>query len=561
MEPGSSDLVTGLRYWAASSPDRTAFAYLDSRLEEVQVLSFADLDRRARALAAVLQDRARPGERAMLAYPTGAEFVAALFACFYAGLVAVPAPAPRSRDRHAMERLTGMAQSCTPALLLTTGTLRPVLSAVALEAVSLATDAVPEAFASGWTPYEPEPSALAILQYTSGSTGTPKGVMVSHGNVAANVGVIHGMIGQDRAADFVTWLPYHHDMGLIGTTLYPVALGRTTRVITPTSFLQQPSRWLKAISRYRAATSGGPNFAYELCARATTPEERQELDLSCWTCAFNGAEPVRASTLQLFTETFAPCGFSASSFFPCYGLAEATLIVAGGSRGKGAVLRSADPAALATGMLRDERQGEGKVLAGSGMTPARHRIVIADPDTCGELPEGHIGEIWLSGPSVTQGYWNDPGNEDFTARLVDGTPGNFLRTGDLGALLDGELFVTGRLKDLIIVDGRNHHAEDIEATVERCHPGFRAGGCAAFAVETQDGERLVVMAERERKTSQPPKVLVDAARRAIAEQHDLALHDLVLLRYGALPRTTSGKVRRKASREQYLCRGFEAAAG
>ena len=484
MDSRDIDAFASLRYWSGATPDKTAFVFLNSRLEEAETLTFGALDARARALAAVLQDRTVPGERALLVFPPGIEFVVALFGCFYARVVAVPVPAPRTanRDTQMLDRLINVAADCRPSLILTSATLSDVLGSIAPDTPCLATDMVSPMLACGWSESIPAAGELALLQYTSGSTGTPKGVKVSYANLNANLSAIHQIIGHDRNGPVISWLPHYHDMGLIGNTIYPLALGAACYTMAPSTFLQRPIRWLQAISRYRATTSGGPNFAYEHCARRITPEERAKLDLSNWEVAFNGAEPVRKGTLDSFVEAFAPQGFRRSTFLPCYGLAESTLIVAGVHRDEEPVVRLADPMGIATGMIRAAER-DGTPLVGCGRPAPGHHIVIASPDTHTALAAGCIGEIWISGPSVSAGYWGQDGEETFFATASDAPANRFLRTGDLGVLWDEELYVVGRLKDLIIIDGRNHHPEDIEVTVEGAHPAFRPGSCAAFAID------------------------------------------------------------------------------
>lgn len=559
---GGIEAVAAVRHWARVAPERRAFSFLNSRLEETTELSFGELDLRARALAAILQDRGRPGSRALLVYPPGLEFPVAVLACFYAGLVAVPVPAPRSgnRDGPTRERLTEVSADCGSSLTLTTAALTESLRDVAAGAPVLATDRAPVALASGWAERRPAPGDLAILQYTSGSTGTPKGVKIRHSNIAANLAVIHRTIALPHDGAFLTWLPHYHDMGLIGTILYPLSLGTSCHVMAPSTFLQRPIRWLEAISRFRIDTSGGPNFAYEYCVRRSTPEERAALDLSCWEVAFNGAEPVRAGTLDRFTEAFAPHGFRPETFFPCYGLAETTLMATGGRRGLGPRRRIADPTALAGDTLRDAQDGAtGLPLVSSGQPQPGHPLTIADPETGSPLPPGRIGEIQLAGPSVSEGYWSSADLAGGAEAESGDVAGRLLPTGDLGALWDGELYVVGRLKDLIIVDGRNHHPEDIERSLEAAHAAFRPGACAAFSVDIDGSEQLVVAVECERRATGIDDAAA-AARAAISLHHDLSLRDLVFLRPGELPRTTSGKVRRIACRECYLSGTFARAA-
>ncbi|MFL6234775.1 MAG: amino acid adenylation domain-containing protein, partial [Thermoanaerobaculia bacterium] len=374
---------------------------------------------------------------------------------------------------------------------------------------------------------EPDPRSIAFLQYTSGSTATPKGVMVTHANLLHNERMIGAAFDMDEESVVVGWLPLYHDMGLIGNVLQPLHAGGRCVLMSPVAFLQRPMRWLEAVSRYRGTVSGGPNFAYELCLRKAAPEALAGLDLSSWKVAFNGAEPVRASTLERFAAAFAPCGFRREAFYPCYGLAEATLFVTGGHGAR----------------VERERVSCGRVWMGQ-------RVAIADPENGEERPEG---EIWISGPSVARGYWE---NEEATARdfhaFLPSGEGPFLRTGDLGFLSGGELYVSGRLKDLIILRGRNHYPQDVELTAERSHPGLLPGGGAAFSVETAGEERLVVVHEVARHRKDGVEEIAEAVRRAVAAEHEVQVHEVVLIRQAGLPKTSSGKVQRRLCRQQYL---------
>jgi acyl-CoA synthetase (AMP-forming)/AMP-acid ligase II len=558
------DVVSALSHWSINAADRSAFVFVNSRLDEVDRITFAELHQRARVLADLLRDRANAEDRALLIYPAGIDFIVALFACFYAGVVAVPVSAPRTGGRGGagLDRLAAVTADCSAHLIMTdsglAGLLRSKAGAIPKGMIVLETDTVPRtlAFETGYRP--PAQDAVAFLQYTSGSTGTPKGAVVRHANLAANLLLLDHVIGHDPASAWINWLPHHHDMGLIANTIYPALIGTTCYLMAPVTFVQRPIRWLEAISRYRATTSSAPNFAYDLSVRRTTPEDRAGLDLSSWTFALNAAEPVRAATLDRFTEAFEPFGFSRQAFSPCYGLAEATVIVTGVSRLRGAKVRNADSDALAAGSLRSAA-GAGQAVVGSGSHLPGYEMLIVDPETCSRLPDERIGEIWLAGPSVVDGYWGAAGKEMFQGFTNDGA-GPFLRTGDLGGLWDGELFVTGRLKDLIIIDGRNHYPQDIELTVETAHPLFRLGGSAAFAVDTDEGEQIVVAAEIDRAGRANPATILTAARQAVAEQHDIPLKDLALLLPGELPRTTSGKVRRQICRQQYLAGQFNRVA-
>ncbi|HEX2222817.1 MAG TPA: fatty acyl-AMP ligase, partial [Thermoanaerobaculia bacterium] len=488
-----------LRVRAAERPDRVAFTFLADGEVEGGRLTYAELDHQARAIAAALRQTLAPGDRALLLYPPGLEFIAAFFGCLYAGVIAVPAYPPRPNDR-SQSRLRSIAHDAEPRAALTTsailagaGDLAPELAVLRW----LPTDALPPfgadaegfGFADGDGISEPEPDSVAFLQYTSGSTAAPKGVMVTHANLLHNERMIGEAFGQDEDTVVAGWLPLYHDMGLIGNVLQPLHAGARCVLMSPVAFLQKPLRWLEAISRYRATTSGGPNFAYELCVRKTTVEERARLDLSSWKVAFNGAEPVRETTLERFAEAFAASGFRREAFYPCYGLAEATLFVTGGELGRFPRVEVVDAAALERNEVRPAFDGDpARRLVSNGRAWLGQQVVLADPETGLECPAGRVGEIWVAGPSVARGYWRNPEatERDFGAFLADGQ-GPFLRTGDLGFAAGGELYVTGRLKDLIIIRGRNHYPQDLELTAERSHPDLHAGGGAAFAVDAGEG--------------------------------------------------------------------------
>ncbi|HYG62675.1 MAG TPA: AMP-binding protein, partial [Thermoanaerobaculia bacterium] len=549
-----------LRFRAAERPERVAFAFLADGEVEAERLTYAELDRRARAIAARLRQILGPGERALLLYPPGLEFIAAFFGCLHAGVVAVPAYPPRARDR-AQTRLRAIACDAEPKAALTTSAILGGLEARSDELAEMewiATDTLP--VEGGLDLPEPSPDAVAFLQYTSGSTATPKGVMVTHANLLHNERMIGEAFAQDEDSVVVGWLPLYHDMGLIGNVLQPVHAGATCVLMAPVAFLQRPARWLEAISRYRATTSGGPNFAYELCVRKVGPEERSRLDLSSWRVAFNGAEPVREATLARFAEAFGPCGFRREAFYPCYGLAEATLFVTGGAPGKAPRVLAVDPAALERHEVMAGRDEEARRLVSCGGPWEDQRVVVVEPETELECPPGRVGEIWIAGPSVARGYWRnaEATGRDFGAVLT-GPPsppetldGPFLRTGDLGFVADGELYVTGRLKDLVIIRGRNHYPQDLELTAESSHPDLRAGSGAAFAVEVEGEERLVLVQEVERRLRGDVSEVAEAIRQAVAAEHEVQVWEVVLVRPGGVPKTSSGKVRRSACRAAYL---------
>ncbi|HEX5102342.1 MAG TPA: AMP-binding protein, partial [Pirellulaceae bacterium] len=566
FRPPGTDFADRLRYWAAEIPDDTAFAFWTGDEQDAARLSYAELDTQARAIAAELTARRLRGQRALLLFPPGLEFVSALFGCFYAGVVAVPAYPPR-RSRN-MERIDAISEDAQAAVVLSTQAITdrpPVEQAPHLKRIPwIATDRLPDDLATQWEPPRLAADALAILQYTSGSTGLPKGVMLTQSNLMHNCGLITHGFEPSRNTVGLFWLPTYHDMGLIGSLLEPLFLGRPSVLMPPLAFLQKPVRWLRGISRFRATISGGPNFAYALCNEKITPDECVGLDLSSWEVAFNGAEPIRAETLEAFSEKFAPYGFRGHSHYPCYGMAETTLLVTGGTKRARPVIRNFEGAALDDHRVvaaSDEHQPSRKLVS-SGRAMPGDEIVIVDPDSSRPLPAGSVGEICVAGASVAQGYWNKP---EETARVfglqLEGHTRTFLRTGDLGFLHEGELFVTGRCKDLIIIRGRNLYPHDVELTVEKCHPALRTAGGACFSVEVAGEERLIVVQELERQQAQADgQAIIAAIREAVMIEHEAPLFSVCLLKAGKLPKTSSGKVQRRACREAYLQGGLESQA-
>ncbi|MCC7358230.1 MAG: amino acid adenylation domain-containing protein [Anaerolineales bacterium] len=566
-------LVDLLRLRAGEQPDRTAYRFLaDDPSAAADSLTYGELDRRARAIAAWLQAQAPIGARALLLYPPGLEYIAAYFGCLYAGVVAVPAYPPRLN--RPMPRLQGIVADAQATVALSTTSILSSLERRFSHLPDLAvlrwldTARLTAGSEAAWRPPAITPETLAFLQYTSGSTSTPKGVMVSHGNLMANLTMIHTGFQMNAGQCGVFWLPSYHDMGLIGGILEPLYLGGPSTLMSPASFLQQPGRWLQAITDYgsrHGTISGAPNFAYALCVDKVTPEERARLDLSQWRVAFCGAEPIRPEALDRFAAAFAPSGFKAEAFYPCYGLAEATLLAAGGhGAGRITTLTLArkplehnqvvvSPVDLASGTADQQ------VLVSCGRAILDERLLIVNAEAKCACPEDEVGEIWLAGGNITAGYWRRPAEtaESFGARLANGD-GPFLRTGDLGFVHDGQLYVTGRSKDLIIIRGRNHYPQDIEHTVERCHAAIRADSLAAFSVEAEGEERLVIVAEVDRHYQRPVLgEVVAAVRRALALHHELQLHALVLIKTLSIAKTSSGKIQRHASRQQYLAGTLE----
>lgn len=557
-------MVAVLQRRAAEEPDSLALAFLADGETEKGSITYGALDQQARGCAAVLQDRGLRGERVLLLYPPGLDYVAAFFGCLYAGAVAVPAYPPR-RGR-SLERLRAIARDAQAVAVLAASSVRamterddeswPELRDLAWLTLDRDHDA------SAWHGPTPGRDDLALLQYTSGSTAAPKGVMLTHRNLLHNCEWIRRRFGHTAESRGVIWLPPYHDMGLIGGILQPLYTGFPCYLMSPVSVFTNPLAWLQAVSRYRATTSGGPNFAYDLCVRKLTPEQRATLDLSAWQVAFTGAEPVRADTLERFAETFAPCGFRREAFYPCYGLAEATLIAAGGVRDASPRALGVSKGALEANEVIPDADGPSgrQVLVGCGTGLADQRLVIVDPARSTCCAPGQVGEVWLSGPSIAQGYWERPEETErtFRARLAGGGCEEFLRTGDLGFLHEGELFITGRLKDLIILRGRNLYPHDLERTAERSHPDLQPGSGAAFAVE-DNGQEVLVIAYEALPRRQPDVMSVgEAVRRAVAEEHDADLHTLVVLRPGGLPKTSSGKIQRSECRRRFLDAALEA---
>jgi 8-amino-7-oxononanoate synthase len=563
---GVQTLVDLLEYRADRQPTHGVFRFINSDGREEGVLTFATLQRRARAIAAHLAEHVVPGDRVVLLVPPGLEYVAAFFGCLYAGAVAVPAYPPN--PRRADPRVARIVADCGARVALVSDAfmarldgwlaLTPELTGLTwLDAARLA-----DGDAVSWRAPAVTGASLAMLQYTSGSTGDPRGVMLAHSNLLHNSAVIH-RVSEHRAEDNgVFWLPPFHDMGLIGGLLQPIYAGLSAALMAPATFLQRPLRWLEAMSRYRATTSGAPNFAYDLCVERITDAERDTLDLSAWRTSFNGAEPIRADTITRFSEAFARSGLRRDVILPCYGLAEGTLLVSGGPAQRAPHFVLADRRSLESGELREpEEQGAGSsaiALVASGQPVAEEVVAIVDPDTGASCHDGLVGEIWVAGASVAAGYWgrSEASAATFQARLP-GSDQPFLRTGDLGVLRSGQLIVTGRLKDLVILDGRNYYPHDIEVAAERSHPSLRSGFTAAFSV-AGDGsstgrERLVLVAEVVRQHKpEADSTLFQAVRTELAGTIGIVPDEIVLIRQNTIPRTSSGKIQRRACRVAYL---------
>ncbi|WP_437535237.1 AMP-binding protein [Sorangium sp. So ce726] len=565
-----TSLVDLLQQRAALMPAHPVFTVLRDGGDEAGRLTFSELDRQARSVAAHLEQRGLRGQRAVLLFPTGLDFIASFFGCLYAGMLAVPAPPPEpSRLARSLPRLRSIAADARPAVILTDRDGVALAGRAAEHAPELGRipwvpiDECLAAPAEAWRPSHVERRSIAYLQYTSGSTSLPKGTILTHGNVLRNCRAIQQGKRYTKESVSLMWVPNYHDDGLVHGIIHPVFSGCRAILMSPLSFIARPVRWLEAITWYRATHSGGPNFAYELCLRKVTNAERDTLDLSSWKLAYNAAEPVRAETLRRFHERFEPCGFRWTSFAPSFGLAEATLTVSTKGDGEGPRLLALDGAALEREhKVRRAPEGEPstRLLVGCGQPVGEARIAIVEPETARRCRPDEVGEIWIQSPCVAAGYAGRPEETEstFCARLADTGEGPFLRTGDLGFMADGELFITGRSKDLILVRGENRYPQDIEWTVQGCHRDIRPGGVAAFSVDAGGEERLAVAVEvnppkREGGPAAPGarwhEALFTAIQQAIAEAHGLEVAAIELLEAGAVPKTSSGKTQRRACRE------------
>ncbi|HEX9998331.1 MAG TPA: fatty acyl-AMP ligase [Abditibacterium sp.] len=558
--PLSTTWLALLRERAKQHPNRRAVTFLGDGEQEEGTLSYAELERRARSIAARLQAKNARGERVLLVFNSGLDYVAAFFGCLFAGAVAVPVYPPRLNRN--LDRLGAIVNSCQPVIALSTAAvfarIEPVVTQSGLSHLHwLLSDS--DDLSEQWC--EPLPSLdgedLAFLQYTSGSTSSPKGVKVSHQNLLVNHRMIESAFELTEGATWVSWLPLFHDMGLIGVLLQSLFVGGHCVLMPPEAFLMKPVRWLEAIERYRAQVSGGPNFAFDLCTRKITEKQRASLDLSCWELAFCGAEPVRPSTLSGFSNAFESSGFTKRSLYPCYGLAEATLFASGGSKSEAPILGCFKASELERNraVLEDTTSPDGRLLVSCGRPWLDGRIEVVDPDSSRICAQGTIGEVWICGPHVARGYWNLPDESlhSFGAFTATGD-GPFLRTGDLGFFYDSELFLTGRSKDVIIVAGRNHHPQDIEASVVKSHPALAGGSCAAFSIELENAEVVAVVAEvhRSQLTRLDSEAVVGAIRQSVAHNHDLRAHVVRLIAPATLPKTSSGKIQRRLCREKLL---------
>ncbi|MFF3323703.1 fatty acyl-AMP ligase [Streptomyces sp. NPDC002889] len=523
---------------------------------ESDVLSYGELGERAKRLASWLQDHGSHGHRVLILQSDVREFMSSFLGCLYAGAVAVPAPAPVG-SRQNIERVAGIVKDASVSYILTdaatASTVSQLLATIGHpEIACLATDRTGAGDPDAWQEPGLFPDDVAFLQYTSGSVSEPKGVMVTHRNLLANQCAIQKAMRTCADSRVGGWLPFHHDMGLVGHLLHPLWLGGAGVLMPPMTFVKRPLRWLQMVDRYGITTGGGPNLAYDLCLRRIKDDEIEQLDLSRWETAVNGAEPVRAETMDAFAKRFAPAGFRREAFYPCYGLAESTLLVSGGEPGVEARTRQVDAAGLERHLMSSPvGAGPVRTLVSSGR-PRNCDVAIVDPATRDKLPPGAVGEVWIRGESVTRGYWNRPleNAHAFKAVTSDGDEG-YLRTGDLGALDGGELYITGRMKDVMIVAGRNLYPQDIERSVQRLSALF--GSSAAFAVESDRDHVVVVQEVRTGSGFEAELASLSAAvRTCVAMEFEVAAENVLLVRPGTVRRTTSGKLQRTAMRKLFL---------
>jgi acyl-CoA synthetase (AMP-forming)/AMP-acid ligase II len=555
-------LIDILKLRAQKTPNKIAYIYLlDGENEEV-FTTYNELDRKARIIATSLFRADMKGERALMLYPPGPEFIFALYGCFYAGVIAVPAYPPRKNK--SIERILTIVGDSGAKMTLTT---RQVIynmerNSSEFEELNhlkwLVTDEID--WDSDPAPELPDitPELLAYLQYTSGSTGHPKGAMVSHTNIMRSLEYIRRSFELSKDSVSVSWLPVFHDMGLVAHVFQPVNCGFLGVIMPPVSFLQKPVRWLKAITKYKATFCGAPNFAYDLCVDNSAIEDRKDLNLSSLKTLYNGAEPVRKSTLERFVSAFQPYGFRLEMFYPCYGMAETTLIISGGFAkekpfilpvsGNGLEKHKVIP------VIEDDKSAS--TLVSVGFPWIDTVVKIVNPKITRYCPENEVGEIWVSGSIVTNGYWNrrEETESIFHAHTLDSGEGPFLRTGDLGFFYDNQLFISGRLKDLIIIHGRNYYPQDLEYTVETCHPAIRPNCTAAFAVDVDEEEKVVIVAEVEREylRNLDVKGLCGTIRQAVSEEFEIDVYAVQLLRTASIPKTSSGKIQRSACKKSFL---------
>lgn len=556
------NVVDLLKYRAENQREQIAYRFLKDGETQSATMTYQELDLQATAIAVYLNSLNLSGSRALIIYPydKGLEFITTFFGCLYAGVVAVTCHPPMSRHGfHELQSRLNSSQS--QAIITDKSSLKKIKEHLIPPAETfhwIAGDDIPSKIASHWSAPNIKSESLAFLQYTSGSTGAPKGVMITHECLMYNQKMLKQAFGHTETAVGVGWLPLFHDMGLIGKVLQALYVGRPSIFMSPIAFIQKPVRWLQAISHYQATTSGGPNFAYDLLCRHVTPQQRENLDLSSWDVAFCGAEPIRVETIDRFYSLFKSCGFRREAFYSCYGMAEASLLITGGLKNAPPVVKYFSEAKLEENivLIGNEKKPGFRPLVGCGQTWLDGEIAIVDPDSCIRCRENQVGEIWVSGSGLGKGYWNNPelSEQTFRAFIKDTQEGPFLRTGDLGFLSHKELFVTGRLNDVMVFWGINQYPQLIEETVQGCHPALRANSTAAFSTEINGESKLVIVQEVERsyRNSLDFEEVVEVMRWTVFDKHFLDIYAIVLLKPGSIPKTSSGKIQRQLCKAKFL---------
>jgi acyl-CoA synthetase (AMP-forming)/AMP-acid ligase II/acyl carrier protein len=561
----ANSLVDILRLWATKKPNAEVFRFYPQGEGEYTLHSFSEFDTRCRAIASHLQ--VHQGKRALLLFNSGMEFLEAFFACFYAGVTAVPAYPPRRN--HNLGRLQALVSDCDPSIILSADNVMALAKPICEEAFDekanalpwLITNTVSNADASDYIDFFPEGDEIAFLQYTSGSTGKPKGVMVSHKNLMTNIRMAEKAFALPPLARCVSWLPLYHDMGLIGAVMTPIYWGSGSILMPPAAFLQKPLRWLKLIDELGKKTPIGslnPNFCYQLCVDTISDEDAKTLDLSPWIFALNAAEPVRSSTVEAFFDKFGPAGFTREALSPSFGMAECTVMATCRQKGDELVTKRVSGHKIAENLFEEKADGS-RVFVSSGTNCTPQTLRIVNPESLDVLSENHIGEIWLAGDHIAQGYWGLPelSGNTFQAFTADGQ-GPFLRTGDLGTLSDGQLFVTGRLKDLLIIRGRNHYPQDIEFTASNAHTSLHLDNAAAFTIDIDNQEKLVIVQEVQRTAmkSFDAESCAQLIRNAVAREHGIETFAIAFIRFASIPKTTSGKIQRSACQQLFTDKAF-----
>ncbi len=548
------------RYRASQQGSNTIYTYLSTQGEES--LTFKQLEEEAKIIAAKLQTDNLQNEPVLLAYQQDMNFIKAFYGCIYAGVIAVPVQLP-TNNKSSVDKINKICTNAGVKKILTTEKLQARLRGIGgsgKEIETLCTDIIDIKFSESWREPQLSTKSIMFLQYTSGSTGDPKGVVVDHNNILHNEESIKYSFGHDNETLIAGWLPFFHDMGLIGNLLQPAYLGVQAVLMSPMSFIQKPLRWLKAISDYKISTSGGPNFAYDLCVDKISDEELKQLDLSSWNVAFNGAEPIHVSTLERFYEKFKQCGFRYEAFYPTYGLAEATLLVSGVENNKGPTTIYANKASLANNDIKPTSdKNNSACFVSVGKTDSTHKVIIVDPDTKERCLDNKIGEIWFKGPSVPRGYWNSAKISAKTFNTICMSSGEigYMRTGDLGFIRDGQLFITGRIKELIIVNGRNYYPQDIERSAQLSDDALVIGSGAEFSVESnkENSESKIILVQEIKRTHRNKidlDTIANKIKQRVFSEHGLNLSEISLVKQKNIKKTSSGKVQRKINCQLYI---------